>query len=292
MSFFVAPLQRLLQDFLHDVKSSKRFWVATIMWIPLFITVMIAISELGLRNTYSKRTLDWRTRYENEDSGISFPDVTIQLGAGGAQFSVTPGQLPLCKQRMSLATRSPCPGALPTKCNKFSLSQFQASAAYEGQNHITCSLIITTQSPQDNTEFNVTVPQGFIWQPNPPTYVQANRLAEVDLYRERLVTMDHRSADEWFTTVTYQTSDFYSPDPTTGYFNATIMFRIPVRAMIVHYQYNAFDQWQLIGTWGGAIFFMWFLHSIVYGILKLWLPNDSKLFPATDAPTTTYEPIK
>jgi len=245
---------------------------------------MVGIVSLGKRNTYSNLAHDWRTRYINEDSGISFPNINVQLAPGGATF-VSNGVF--CSQRGTQALVQHATVACPAaKCYNFLTSSFQAAAAYEGQNHITCNFLIQAL-PTDNTEMNVTVPQGFIWQPNPPTYVQANVLAEVDFYRERLVTLDGTSADEWWTQVTYQTSDFF----TGPVFNATIMFRIPIRAMIANFEYIAFDQWMLLGAWGGAIFFMYFLHGIVYGILKLWLPNDSKLFPAPES-ASAYEPIK
>jgi len=276
-------ISRVVENFVSDVKHSLRFKVAAVLWIPLFITVMIAIIHLGVRHTISMNIPDWRTQYVNEDSGISYPDVTVQLSTP-TNAALTFGR---CNQRGVQAAQILCQ---TSNCFSFRTSAFQASAAYEGNNHITCQFGIQGQNT-DNTELNVTVPQGYIWQPNPPTYVQANVLAEVDFYYEGLHTMDGKSADEWWTQVTYRTSDFFYNNA-SAVFTATIMFLIPIRAHIENYQYVSFDSWQLLANWGGIIFFMWFLHSIVYGFAKFFLPNDSKLFPDQAAASAAYEPIQ
>jgi len=289
MAFF-TPIARSVGDVITDLKSSWRFRVYLFLWLPLFVVAMIAIVNLGVRNQASLAAPDWRTKWVNEDSGIQFPDVSIALpiSTTGALF---PKNTYSCIQRGIPAVSGTCPG-VPTKitgdpvCVTFKTSAFYASAAYEGQNHITCNFAISAAAGV-NTDMNITVPQGFIWQANPPTYVQANQQAEVDFYRERFQTIDGRTADEWFTNVVYQSSNFFAPP----LFNATVILRIPVRAQIQNNQYISFDNWMLIASWGGALFFMWFLHGFFFGIAKLWLPNDSKLVASTE-PASTYEQIK
>jgi len=297
MSFLLPPLQTFFGDVVTDLKNSWRFRVWAVLWIPLVVTSFVAVIHLGIYSTLSKQIPNWRQQYVSESSGINYPDILVNAGAGSS-FPVSGGYSAVfCNQSGTIINALSCPSVNglavnPSGCVKLPLSSRIASAANAGRNHITCSFGITSNYVNSNTEMTVVIPQGFIWRPNDPTYVQANMAAAVMLSRERLVTMDGRSADEWWTQVVYQSSDFFNT-PIGTPFQANIIFRIPQRALVINTQYVDFDNYHMLGAWGGAIFFFWFLHSIVYKVLGLWLPNDSKLLAtATAEAVSAYEPIK
>jgi len=169
------------------------------------------------------------------------------------------------------------------------LSAFQASQAEVGRNHVTCNISIIATAGV-NQELAVSMLQGYVWFPNPPTYVNPNSFVEIDLFRELFIPMNKDRVFEWGTYRSYESSVFNSP-PATPSFQLSLMFRIPFRALIVHRQHIAFDDWQLLAAWGGFFTFMAVLHSIVFFVVKKFTADDSKLLGSSIA-GPSYEPIK
>jgi len=67
---------------------------------------------------------------------------------------------------------------------------------------------------------------------------------------------------------------------------------IPFKAVTRHVQYHSFDSWLLIAAWGGVFFFVLFLHTIVFSVVKLFLTNDSKLLSQGASDPVEYTTIK
>jgi len=291
-----APFASIFHDFVSDLKTSRRFQICVLLWLPLIVTTGVAVVRLGLKNTDAKLFPTWKTDFIPESSGISYPDVTISFvnpQVPGNPSVYFPGGGIQCYQRGSLAVNQVCPGNANTQqCVTAKLSSFQASKAEVGQNHVTCNISIVVNTAGANQELAITMSQGYVWFPNPPTYVTPNQNTEVDLFREVFVPIGQKPVSEWSTLRNYESSVFNNnPPPAPAAFIASIRFRIPFRAVIVHRQYVDFDDWQLLAAWGGWFTFMAFLHCIVFFVAKQYTAADSKILARGSAGGPGYEPI-
>jgi len=294
MATVADPVFRFFSAVVADLKTSRRFQVCLFLWLPLIVTSLVAVVRLGLKNTDAKLFPEWKTEFIPESSGISFPDVTIgflnpDTANGNPSFNYFG-----CSQRGIFAPYQSCPSGVPvSQCRVAKLSAFQASRSEVGQNHVTCNITILS-TPGVNQEIAISMLQGYVWFPNPPTYINPNAAVEVDLFRELFIPIGQGQVFEWSTLRNYESSVFNSNPSPTAPFAMSLTFRIPFRAVIVHRQFVAFDDFQLLAAWGGFFTFMAFLHAIVFWFVKLYTVPDSKILANSGGEMAgpSYEPIK
>jgi len=259
--------------------------------MPLVVTSLVAVVRLGLKNTDAKIFPQWKTDIIPESNGINFPDVTIAFSNPTSLANPTFPTTFVCSQRGALAVIASCPeNSNRLQCQVAKLSAFQASQSEVGQNHVICNVSISATLPV-NQEVQVSMTQGYVWFPNPPIYINPNQMVEVDFFRQIFLPIERGPVSEWGAQRSYESSN-YNSNP-AGTFIMSIKFRIPFRAVIVYRQFIAFDDWQLLASWGGFFTFMAFLHSIVFFVVKRFTPADSKMLGdsgATGGPA--YEAIK
>jgi len=294
MSTVLAPISAFSRDFITDIKTSRRFQICAVLWLPLIIVSFIAVVRLGIKNTWSKSLPQWNTFFIPESSGISFPDVYLNFTSPPS--SADPSFTVACSQRGIFTHNMNCPSTYanqPTsQCRMLPLSNFQASNAFIGQNHVTCNVTINTLNAGSNQEMGIWMTQGYVWFPNPPTYINPNAYVRVQLFRELFQPYHQSSVYEWFAERTYESSNFNS-NPTQGPFTMSLIFSIPFRAVTVHRQDVIFDDWQLLAAWGGFFTFCAFLHAVVFFFVKMYTAPDSKLLADGAGPSGPgYEPIK
>jgi len=291
----LTPVLNFARDFVSDLKSSRRFQVCVVLWLPLVITALVCVVRLGIKNTFARQFPQWNTFFIPESTGITYPDVYVNFS--WTPSSVDPSFTVKCTQRGNPVPAINCPTTFmrqpSTQCQVLKMSGFQASQSYRGQNHIGCNFVVNVNGgAMVNQEMAISFAQGYVWFPNPPTYFTPNAYVRVDLFRDLFHPMGGPDVFEWGTWLMYQSSVFNNPPQPN--FNMTVNFDIPFRALAVHRQDDIFDNWQLLAAWGGFFTFMAFLHAIVFFFVKLYTPNDSKLLSSgIGAPSgPQYEPIK
>jgi len=264
-----------------------------VLWIPLIVTSFVAVVKLGLKNTDAKVNPQWKTDFIPESNGINYPDVTLQF-VNPDPLNVNPVMQTIsCTQRASQPlTLRPCPPPLNslTQCAYLPLSQFSASRQWIHQNHVACNITIVAAGTVNpvNQALAISIAQGYVWFANPPTYVNPTSYARLDMFREVFIPLSGSVVYEWGVWP-LNPSSIYNTQGTP--FIMRLDFDIPFRAITQHVQFVLFDDYQLLGAWGGFFFFCAFLHAIVFAFVKLYTPADSKLLGNNPA-GPSYESIK
>jgi len=277
----IEPLLLFFRRLLQDLKSSWRFKVGLVLYIPLIITAAILTVRFGIHNTLAEKYHEWKTTFVSEPS-IQFPNLMIYFANQNFSRPVTsPG---VCVQRGSPSsvisvTAGGC-GFNPGKtCHTFNFSPLSSRGTDVYGTAIDCTFL-WNPAPGQNDEFYVHTPGGFAQQPggnwniedNP---VRPNLYIGFHMEPQFFHPMHSARVEVWNTKVLYETSIF--PSWGTNPYNTTISFRIPFAVIEYNWETVGFDSWMLMAAWGGAFFFFYFLHSIVFSIAKLWLPDDSVL---------------
>jgi len=314
MSFF-QPVINFGRDFIADARSSRRFQVALVLWLPLLIVGAILTVRFGLLNGIMKTFHEWKTTYVAE-STVPFPDLLFHFKNPNVPcFPGPPGSplLPVCQQYSSSGTANPptvpinwvaCPWTGDSNnCYRFNFSQFSSSGTDNWGSAINCSFIFL--AAQGNDVMRIHVPGGMATFPNTnwdlnDHPVRPNKHALVDLEPEHWFPMSGMPLHTWRIRSFYESTVFTAWDNTSyvmngqtyGVYYATIVFRIPYSMVRASWETTGFDGWMLLSAWGGGFYFLYVLHTFIFSILKLWLPNDSKLIPATGNPQGEYTPLK
>lgn len=295
---FADPLTSFFRDLFSDLKSSRRFQVGTVLWIPLIVTAAVLTVRFGIENTLMTKFHEWKHTFIAESS-FKFPDMLMYFDNPNG-FYPNGNSVPICTQP-GVATSSsvygvakPCPfpWVMPNgnQCYNFQFSQYSTSGINQYQYHIQCLFRFQPDVGQDNM-IRVFTPGGFEtysgWnQESDP--VRPNMAVALHLEPEWVMPMNSAPFLLWHRRTHYESTVFTGNSPTP--YNTTMWIRIPFTVIRASWEHNGFDSWILMAMWGGGFFFFYFLHSIIFAVLKLWLPNDSKLIPA---PTTgsEYTPI-
>lgn len=250
-----------------------------------------------LRNSYVHGVQQWGTR-QSEDE-VRFPDIVFDILTGGplVQFRTS-----FCRQRSSHVKIKRCPAAIGISvCTELPLSQVQATTAHEGENDVTCffemrpvrrSGVLNPARQLYIKNVTLTLPHG---SDNPPYYVRnrisgkrgrrvnflLNRVTTINLSRERFVAINGSFVDDWAVAPIYHTSEFLATETT---FNATVIFHMPIRGLVEHYEYITFDQWQPVVVRGATFLLTIVSHWLVYSFTKRCLPH-ARLPPPSSAPS-------
>jgi len=276
------------KDLLADLKSSRRFQIATLIWIPLFVTLAILIVRFGIENTLAEQYREWKLTFIPE-STIQFP----QLLLGNANPNGF-ASMPICSQRGSqpIAIRNAtCPVSWLSDCWLLNFAVYSSAGVDAYSYAIQCTFIYNP-APNSNDMMYLWVPGGFgsasasSWN-HQPVPVRANGFVAVHLQPEHFYPMHFPPVDTWSVDVQYWTSVF--GDTGSSVYNSTFWFRIPYTIITASWETVGFDRWFLMAFWGGGIFMFYLLHSIAFGFAKFFLPDDSKLLSSN--PSSQFEAI-
>jgi len=314
MSGFFQPVINFGREFIVDARSSRRFQVALVLWLPLIIVGAILTVRFGLLNAIMKTFHEWKTTYVAQ-SQVPFPDLLFHMkNPNVPPFPGVPPYLPVCQQYGQLnnnpltAQSVPinmvqCPWGFDVNCYRFNFSVFSSSGTDNWNSAINCTMYFLAS--QGNDVMRIHVPGGMAtfpgtnWDVNDHP-VRPNRHVLVDLEPEHWFPMQGPPVHTWRIRSHYESTHFTSYDNYSqsfsggSYFiyNATLVFRIPYSMVRASWETTGFDGWFLLSAWGGGFYFLYVLHTLVFSILKLWLPNDSKLLPASGNPQGEYTPLK
>jgi len=276
---------QFFKDVLADLKSSRRFQVATLLWVPLFVVLMIAIVRFGIQNTMAEKYKEWKLTFVPE-STIQFPN--LLLGSANPNGF---NKVPVCQQESQPTTvtwvtsQTNCPVPWLSNCWNLNFAHY-SSAGVDAYSYAVRCTFVFNPAPQSNDMLYLWVPGGFGSASNnnwneQDVPIRANNFVAVHLQPEYFFPMHEPSIKTWSTDVQYWTSVF--GDTSQNVYNSTIWFRIPYTMVTASWETVGFDRWFLIAFWGGAIVFFWFLHSVAFGIAKYFLPDDSKLLPGSSS---------
>lgn len=289
---------QFFRDLLSDVKSSRRFQVGAVLWIPLIVCGFILTIHFGIEHTMSDKYHDWRHTFVPE-SQIQYPDLMMFFANPNGFYPAN--TVPTCQQigvpsapRVSF-TSMPCPFPNPiphgSACYKIPLSQYQSQGEQQFQYSISCFLQFNPDPGMNNImELHVpggfdTLPGGWHFDGHP---IRPNQFVAVHLEPEVFIPRGSGIIRSWRDHIFYESTQFTSNSQQV--YNTTLFFRIPYTVVRVAWEAEM-TAWLLLALWGGGFFFFWFLHKIVFSIAKLFLPNDSKLFPASGG-SAEYTPLK
>jgi len=181
-----------------------------------------------------------------------------------------------------------CPGA--PDCRLIAMSLLQAVRdPNKFQNAITCQFFFQDNT-QQNDILNIVFPGS--WASAPSLFVRPNQLAEVVL--EKNIFHPYKSPMSgshdiisWRPDLSYHTTEFHVSN------NATIRFRIGAFDIFYHEEVEYFNSWMMLAAWGGVMYLHYVMFNAVYGIIKQFLPHDSKVFDGDNASgPASYEQIR
>jgi len=146
-----------VSELVSDLKSSRRFQVATIIWMPLLVTLGVLLTRFGLHHTLEATIHEWKTTYVPE-STINFPDLQMYFASPQAPaFN--------CQQRGVGATIVPVTCAaswLSSKtCYTFKFSAFQSVGLDSHGYTIVCNFTFAPNPYTQNNAFYMWLPGGF-----------------------------------------------------------------------------------------------------------------------------------
>eukprot|EP01116_Phalansterium_solitarium_P008727 TRINITY_DN22697_c0_g1_i1.p1 TRINITY_DN22697_c0_g1~~TRINITY_DN22697_c0_g1_i1.p1 ORF type:complete len:282 (-),score=74.64 TRINITY_DN22697_c0_g1_i1:398-1243(-) len=274
----------LCSDLGHDLKSSWRFKIAALLWIPFFIVICVGVSKFDIKMQSSARVPGWRVAI-NHEQAINYPQITFEREDALNYFVSSTcyhgnKKLPLVKCADPAYTNQ-------MQCFTVDTTGVAAILNPTPVKEIVCNFTLG-DIPSNNTVFAVSFPGG--WTDEEQIYLTPNDLAVVELSKTTFLPTGTDAIDQWRATVTYRSS-IQSAN------TAKVAFRISAFDIITYTQYVWFDSWQFQGAFGGIVFFYWVWFQLVYRFLKNFLPNDSKLLgtempvgaPAVYAPQTNVD---
>eukprot|EP01116_Phalansterium_solitarium_P023196 TRINITY_DN7_c0_g2_i1.p1 TRINITY_DN7_c0_g2~~TRINITY_DN7_c0_g2_i1.p1 ORF type:complete len:338 (+),score=84.15 TRINITY_DN7_c0_g2_i1:127-1014(+) len=295
MATIAENFKSFFRDLFSDLKSSRRFQVATVLWIPLIVVGFILFIRFSIRNELHEKYREWGTTFIPQ-SAIQYPDVRLSFANPNISSltckTVIPPMAPVQTSNCMWPPNTP-EGRSNFPCRQIKLSAITATNS-QGQmgnffgNPIACNFTFGA-NPGQNEEMYLHTPGGWgsqSWS-FPPQFIRPNQFISVHLEKQMFVPEHQAPVTVWNTQVNYDTSIF--PQGNVAY-NTTIFFRIPFGALQVAWERVGFDSYFLMAAWGGGFFFFYFLHICVFSILKLFLPNDSKLLKVSQS--SEYTPLK
>lgn len=277
-------LGTMCSDLIHDIKSSIRFKVALVLWLPFFIVICIGVSKFDAKLNASTNVPGWRVAVFNQSS-VEFPAVSFWREDGLPYFTGRRCSYAGPNQNNSLDI-SKCPGSSKDLSECFTVDGTKIMASPSPYNEIICQLDLgnlTGDGDIENDVFAVSFPGG--WTDTEVVYITPNGKAVVDFTKTTFLPTGQPAVNQWRATVTYRSSI----EPPNA---ATVVLRIGAFNILTYTQYVWFDQWQFQGAFGGIVFFYWVWFQLLYRFLKNFLPNDSKVL-GTELPpggTPGYAP--
>jgi len=249
------------------------------------------VVRFGRWHSLEEEFHQWKTSFVSEHS-LQFPQLLVHSanqGLGGAS----------CKQGSGTAiTYTPvsCPveflsGQL---CYILDLSRWSSSGTEAFQYMVECTLNFNAVPAGNNTDLYLRAPVRFGKQATGQwdrwgTPVRPNDRIGVHLEPVRVFPHNVPGFIGWGTDVHYWSTIFTRTNVT---YSSTLNVLIPYT--VVSYMWESVPQgaWGLLAVWGGGMFFMYFLHALVFSLAKLILPDDSQLLRASTPSASGFEPIK
>lgn len=287
-----AGLVQFFHNVFSDIKSSRRFQVSMLLWIPLFVTICVFVVYLGEWHTMAHRYQEMRTSFIQQDY-INFPDVVMWSGNKNLQsarcFQYTNPNMYITFD----FTGKACPdNATDTTCVYIPLSQKTSSGFDAWYYAINCTFVFAAAPNQNNivlfdTKGGWSSTNGWNnnWLP-----VRPNMESSIH-FEPTLFSIGGNTAFSWDTTHEYESTVFtyYAP---SGTYQMGVNFRIPFTNIAVYNESTGFDSWLLCAAWGGGIFFFYFLHLILFSIAKLFLPDDSRVYGSSESTNSEFQNIR
>jgi len=280
ISGVVNTLVQFARNLISDLKSSRRFQVATVLWIPLVVTGAILTIRFGIISTITTKYHEFKTTFVQQDS-IQFPNLEL--------FSLNTPTTVSCQQFTGRHESSPFfyPGQCTDQpnarhsCTSFVFSKYSASwTADPWGNPILCNLTFPA-NPAQNDEMFLLTPGGWnsssSWNQQNPVFIRPNQAIGLNFFQE-IFYMGGQQRDNWQVELSYETSIFQ--DGSQPY-NVTIVFRVPFAATMVNWMSDGLDSWLLLAMWGGGFFFFYVLFLMAFNIAKFFIVNDSRLIAST-----------
>jgi len=277
----MAGVGALIRNLVTDLKSSRRFQVATIIWIPLIVVSIVAFVRFSIVAGYAEKFQEFKTTFIPETTA-QFPDMILMLR--NIPSNIVCGQWSNGQLLSNTIAPTTCTGPtpngfnLPPLCIFLKLSTYTAGWSSDAWgNPVQCNFTIPPQLGSPNAEMYLFSPGSWNysdpWNPE-PTFLRPNNQILVDLMQESFYSSGY-AFSTWSVNYQYMTSIF-SKTSAQGY-TFSILFRIPLGVRQFSWQTDGFDGWFMIAMWGGAFYFFYFLFKIAFGIAKLFVLSDSKL---------------
>lgn len=276
-----------LRDVIADVKTSWRFRVATVLWIPLIVTAGVMVVRFGIRHTLSEKYREFKTTFIPETS-VNYPDVQMFF----SNQNYASGSCSQWGQNAQIMLQ-PCQNLPPRTQHRCIFLQLSLKTSNQNGNNIFgqpihCNFTFNQNAVnQVDDEIFVLLPGGWDtnskWNFDNPLFLRPNPRIGVQLFHEVFYSRQGK-IDNWFSQHTYETSIF--PSGSSAY-NVSIRFSIPFNALEVNWEEDGFDSWFLLATWGGGFFFFYCLFLLAFNIAKFFLPDDSRLLRSGGDSTAT-----
>jgi len=291
-----------VRDLIADCKSSRRFQVGLVLWIPLIIVTAIMVVRFGIRHTLSQKFGEIKTTFIQENS-VHYPDLLLyfrnppqgpKLCFQWIQGQPSPMPVYPATCPANVQPQNNDPNRPPLTCWMLPLHLDVAVPPQNGMpwaNPIFCNFTFNPNANGNDNEMYLITPGGFNtssqWNFGDPHFLRPNHRIGVDLFHELFFAFNQR-IDNWFARVVYEDSVF--PDNYSPYW-VGMEFRIPFTNVEVNWQDDGFDSWMLLAAWGGGIFFFYLLHIAAFAIAKFFLPDDSRLLRGAVAAEGSSAPL-
>jgi len=248
-----------------------------LLWIPLIITIGVFVVFLGEWHSAAHRYQQLKNVFVPQDY-IYFPDVLVWPSNANIQ-SVS------CQQDGSAAftynANQPCPhNQSDTSCFVLPLSQKTSRGFDQWSQGIQCTFTFVS-APQQNQILALTTKGGWHsangWSDDWQT-IRPNAWVSVH-YEPTVLHINQETATIWAYRHQYFSTWFpYGTTPAGSTYQMNIFFQMPFSAVGAFWESTGFDSWLLCAAWGGGIAFFTYLHVLVFSLLSLLLPRDSRVY--------------
>jgi len=287
----MAGVKQFVSDLLTDLRRSRRFQIAVIIWIPLVVTTIVAIAGYGavlqdaLATNYAKvefnveSTVATPLIYMKRDDLLPYFQTVTCRNSNGAALT-------------NLNTK-PCnyfdTGSItdPKVCTVIPSVNIPAPSAWTIESVGYTCLITFVQNNYVDTTFRVTM-VGADNIPDDRVFIQPTLFQSVELDQEFSATSESANIDiSWGGDVDVYNAIAINMSNPMSLGHMQLYFRIGNFGGMLYTGYSAYTNYQFLSAWGGIMFTFYFFFWIVYGIVKLFTAPDSKLLdPTGSAPYT------
>jgi len=268
----MSGVRAFFSDLVSDLKSSWRFKLAIILWIPLVVTTIVALvqfaamDQAGNANTFATTQLI-------AESTVNFPMFYVYRGWDGLAYFQSVVCIAPNGQRIptgSCGTKYGYGSDVNPLAN-CTLVNAQNFAATPTNQKIQCVISLSNVGVYTNPVYQLTVvgadgiPDDMVWI-NPTQYVSVAVQQVLTMQSESASIDTSWSADIDYYTTAALTSSVFQMEVRIDDFNNNL-----------YTNSNTFTDYQFLAAWGGVMAFFYVLFAFTFFIAKLFIGDDSKV---------------
>jgi len=261
-------------DLLTDVKESRYFQVWGIFWVAFAVVFFVALGNIV---SYSNQVNDGRGgfyrfgTYDYSQEGIRFP--RLQLSTLSPQDSINP-DLTFCSDSAERIINHTA-GKLPTTGQDALNVLSDAAIASPPKPYFVCMVQVNINNPNVSKRMRLSFAAGDDFAGGETIYLRSDEVVTVMLEHE-LFASDVSGSKSSIQRSLFNPWGF---DNKQNNNNGTVMLTVQFQNFNtpVYAAFNPSSSWLAVSDVGGALMFVYALHSLLMFSIGLLLTNDSRV---------------